>query len=319
MDLLLILTYAAICSAIFKIFKIPLTKWTVPTAVLGGIFLIGALLLLMNYNHPFSENSRKYFITTPVIPVVKGIVTEVPVQANTPLTKGDVLFKIDPEPFEYQLASIEARLQKAQDDLARAEVLVEQGAARERSLDIQRADVDDLTAQRNLANYNLEHTIVRAPGDGYVTQITLNPGMLAVNLPFAPTMTFVNDDSQLLIGWYRQNSALRLKAGYEAEVAFDSIPGKVFSARVAHVQPLVAEGQVNPTSNLISSTQSRVPGRIAVLIEVTDPRFAEYDAALVGGSFAQTAVYSPYMTHVGIMRKILMRMASWMNYLFPFH
>lgn len=36
MDLLLILTYAAICIVIFKVFKIPLTKWTVPTAVLGA-------------------------------------------------------------------------------------------------------------------------------------------------------------------------------------------------------------------------------------------------------------------------------------------
>lgn len=33
MDLLLILTYTALCIAIFKIFKIPLNKWTVPTAV----------------------------------------------------------------------------------------------------------------------------------------------------------------------------------------------------------------------------------------------------------------------------------------------
>ena len=34
MDLLLILTYTALCIGIFKIFKIPLNKWTVPTAVL---------------------------------------------------------------------------------------------------------------------------------------------------------------------------------------------------------------------------------------------------------------------------------------------
>lgn len=44
MDLLLILTYTAICIAIFKIFRIPLNKWTVPTAVLGGVVLIGALI-----------------------------------------------------------------------------------------------------------------------------------------------------------------------------------------------------------------------------------------------------------------------------------
>jgi len=34
MDLLIILTYTAICVSIFKVFKIPLNKWSVPTAVL---------------------------------------------------------------------------------------------------------------------------------------------------------------------------------------------------------------------------------------------------------------------------------------------
>ncbi len=55
MDLLLILTYTALCVAIFKIFRIPLNKWTVPTAALGGVILIGTLIMLMNYNHPYSR------------------------------------------------------------------------------------------------------------------------------------------------------------------------------------------------------------------------------------------------------------------------
>lgn len=65
MDLLLILTYTAICVAIFKIFRIPLNKWTVPTAVLGGVLLIGTLIMLMNYNHPYSEMARNYDVSTP--------------------------------------------------------------------------------------------------------------------------------------------------------------------------------------------------------------------------------------------------------------
>lgn len=48
MDLLLILTYVALCVVVFKVFHIPLNKWTVPTAFLGGVVLIGALLLIMN-------------------------------------------------------------------------------------------------------------------------------------------------------------------------------------------------------------------------------------------------------------------------------
>ena len=38
MDLLLILTYTALCVVAFKVFKIPLNKWSVPTAALGGVF-----------------------------------------------------------------------------------------------------------------------------------------------------------------------------------------------------------------------------------------------------------------------------------------
>ena len=68
MDLLLILTYAAICVGVFKVFKIPLNKWTVPTAVLGGVVLIGALLLLMNYNHPYTDRALMLFSTVPIVP-----------------------------------------------------------------------------------------------------------------------------------------------------------------------------------------------------------------------------------------------------------
>ncbi|MBE9762331.1 secretion protein HlyD, partial [Escherichia coli] len=54
MDLLIILTYVAFAWAMFKIFKIPVNKWTIPTAALGGIFIVSGLILLMNYNHPYT-------------------------------------------------------------------------------------------------------------------------------------------------------------------------------------------------------------------------------------------------------------------------
>ena len=65
MDLLLILTYVALCYAIFKIFRIPVNQWSLATAALGGIIGIFLLLLLMNYNHPYSANARIYFSVTP--------------------------------------------------------------------------------------------------------------------------------------------------------------------------------------------------------------------------------------------------------------
>ena len=68
MEMLLILTYGAICLFIFKVFRVPVNKWTVPSAVLGGVVIIGTLVTAMNYNHPYSERVRKYVATTPIVP-----------------------------------------------------------------------------------------------------------------------------------------------------------------------------------------------------------------------------------------------------------
>ena len=319
MDLLLILTYAALCIAIFKIFKIPLNKWSVPTAVLGGVVLIGALIFTMNYNHPFSEISREYYVTTPIVPAVNGTVIEVPVEQNVLLKQGDILFKLDPTQFQDKLNSIEANLAVAKTDFNRASELVRKGVGTQRDVDLTRARVEDLSAKRELAIYDLESTVVRAPTDGYVVQQALRPGMRAVSLPLRPVMVFKHKEDNMLVGWYRQNSLLRLQPGAAAEVIFDGLPGKVFSAKVVNVIPAIPEGQVQPSGTLISVQNASFPGRIAVLFEVDDPAFSEYSEVMMGGAYGQTAIYTEHFSHVSIMRKILLRMASWMNFFFPFH
>lgn len=41
--------------------------------------------------------------------------------------------------------------------------------------------------------------------------------------------------------------------------------------------------------------------------------------ALPDGIYAQVAVYSDHFTHVSVMRKVLLRMTSWMHYLYLDH
>ncbi|MCB1924330.1 MAG: HlyD family secretion protein [Gammaproteobacteria bacterium] len=315
MDLLLILTYTAICVAVFKVFRIPLTKWTVPTAVLGGLVLIGTLILLMNYNHPYSEVTRQYYVTTPILPEVRGRVVEVAVKANAPVAAGDVLLKIDSRPFEDELKGIEGELVAARKDVARAEELFRKGTASERSVDQARAALDDLQAKLNDAQFKLEQTVITAPSDGFVTQLALRPGMMA--LPIRPVMSFVHKEEGVVVGWFRQNSLLRLKKGDEAEVTFDAIPGEIFSGEVHEILPVIGEGQVQPTGDFMRFAQQQIPGRVAVSIRVTDPAFKDY--ALPGGVFGQSAIYSEHFHHVAVMRRILLRMAAWLNYVFPFH
>ncbi|MBB2496622.1 HlyD family secretion protein [Aquipseudomonas ullengensis] len=319
MDLLLILSYTAVCVAIFKIFRIPLNKWTVPTAALGGIVLIGALIFTMNYNHPYSEVARSYFVSVPVIPVVTGQVIEVPVRGNQMLEKGDVLFRIDPAPFENKVKSLKAQMVSAKADQYRASELVKRNVGNRRDLDITTARVDDLQAQLNIAAYNLEHTVVRAPSKGFVAHVSLRAGMMATRLPLRPSMVFIPDEGYYFTAWMRQNSQLRLSVGDEAEVAFDGIPGKVFSGKVKQVIGVIGEGQVQPSGTLISYTGSPPAGRVPVLIEITDPEFVQYSKLMPGGAYGQAALYSEHFHHVAIMRKILLRMAAWMNYIFPFH
>ena len=319
MDLLLILTYTAICIAIFKIFKIPLNKWSVPTAVLGGIILIGGLIFLMNYNHPYSEISRQYFVTTPIVPNVSGQVIEVSVKGNEMLEKGDVLFRLDPVPFQNKVDSLKARVEGAKLEFERTDRLYKAKAGSKRDFDLARSTLDDQTAQLAQAEYDLDQTTVHAPTKGYATQVILRPGMRAVNLPLRPVMVFVSGEQHYLIGWFRQNSLLRLEVGDEAEVAYDGVPGKVFGGEVQMVVPAMAEGQVQASGNLIYPGMAPHPGRIAVIIRITDPRYDAYVAQLPGGSYAQAAIYSKHFSHVAIMRKILLRMSAWMNYLFPFH
>ncbi|WP_166367304.1 HlyD family secretion protein [Pseudomonas akapageensis] len=319
MDLLLILTYTALCVAIFKIFRIPLNKWTVPTAVLGGIVIIGALIFTMNYNHPYSEVARSYFVSVPVIPVVTGQVIDVPVKGNQPLEKGDILFRIDPLPFDNKLKSVEAQLVQAKGDLSRVSELIRKGFGTRRELDVATARVDDLQAQQNIAQFELDNTVVRAPSKGFVTHVSLRPGMMASRLPLRPSMVFVPDEAYYFTAWMRQNSLLRLTSGDEAEVAFDGIPGKVFKGEVKSVISVIGEGQIQPSGTLISFTGSPPPGRVPVTIEITDPEFAQYKQLMPGGAYGQAALYSKHFHHVAVMRKILLRMAAWMNYIFPFH
>ena len=47
--------------------------------------------------------------------------------------------------------------------------------------------------------------------------------------------------------------------------------------------------------------------------------FEVFEENLPGGAFAQAAIYSEHAHHLALLRKILLRMSSWMNFIFPLH
>ncbi|MPW36308.1 HlyD family secretion protein [Vibrio sp. B1Z05] len=376
MDLLLILTYTAFCVAVFKIFKIPLNKWSVPTAVLGGVILIGTLILLMNYNHPFTQIGRQVYNTTPIVPTVKGRVVEVNVKPDTFIVKGEPLFTIESEPYEAELMSkqadlaaaiqavyqLESEYKAAQADVIRsiaerdrirqefnryysgykkgaftaqqvdtrrqnlkgaqadleAKVAMENSArvAFESEIEGENTTVARLQAQVRQAEFNLDETVVRAPTNGFVTQLILRPGQMAVPLPLAPSMVFIHAEEFYYAAAFRQNSLQRLEPGFEAEFMFPSLPGRVFSGEVVNVIPAMAEGEIQASGRLLGTQSLNVSGRALVKLRLHDD-LSQYQLPL--GASVEVAVYSDSFHHVSIMRKILIRMKSWQNYLYLDH
>ena len=375
MDLLLILTYVALCYAVFKIFRIAVNQWTLATAALGGIFGIALLLLIMNYNHPFTSNARIYFAVTPILPAGKGRVIEVPVQPNAPLKQGDVLFRVDPKPYEFiveqkkaalaeaeqavgqlkaqlneAIAGVEkvrAQLQLAQQNYDRQAELFEKRIIAQATLDTFTRNLDGakqsvaeaeavaerarvaygstidgvnttvarIRAELGDAQYDLDQTTVRAPTAGFVTQVALRPGMYVVPAPLRPVMVFVNtgDRDKALGAAFQQNTLQRVKAGDEAEIAFDAVPGRVFKGKVRQVLDAIAAGQIQATGALMDFGAPTGGGRAVAEIDILDD-ISGYQIPL--GAAAVVAIYTEHWHHVSVMRKILLRMQSWRNYVY---
>jgi multidrug resistance efflux pump len=121
MELILLIIYSVVVWLIF--FKFKLLPWNITSQVIVvTIPIIGLtiLILFMNICAPSSSDVRAQNYVIPIVPRVTGQVTEVPIEPNRPIKKGDVLFKIDPVPFEAAEKAAQATLRGAQDQLNNA-------------------------------------------------------------------------------------------------------------------------------------------------------------------------------------------------------
>jgi multidrug resistance efflux pump len=308
-------TYGVAWWLVFRKLKLlPINLWTVVGSILGAVSIIGFILLVINMYQPVTTKAQFYVLTTPILPQVRGVVTEVPVLGSTPLKSGDVLFRIDPTPFQARVNSVGAQLKLAMTRLEQESRLLSEGAGNQYDVDRYRTEVDRLTGDLVAAQFELDATTVRSPGEGYVTQVALRPGQLVGPLTMqGAAMVFVNSHEPIFIAGFRQNAAQHIDAGDLAEVAFDSIPGRVFTARVKGVLPALAEGQVQPSGKLIGINEADMRGRVPVQIELTQDMS---DFKLPAGSAATVAVFTGRFHHFNIIRRILLRIKSWENWVF---
>lgn len=110
MEIILLLIYSGIVWLIF--FKFKWLPWNFATQVIVitlPIIGLTLLILLLNIVAPSSSDVRVVNYVVQVIPRTMGRVTSVPVEANRPVKKGDVLFTVDPTPYQQDLLALEAK------------------------------------------------------------------------------------------------------------------------------------------------------------------------------------------------------------------
>jgi RND family efflux transporter MFP subunit len=249
-----------------------------------------------------------------VVPDVAGEVIDVPVMANVPLKANDILFRIDPVPYDAQVKAIAAQLKLSATRLAQMTQLFEREAGRGFDVEQRQAEVDQLKAQLEGAQWKLDKTTVRAPADGYVTNLALRKGARVANLPLAPVMAFIDTSTTLIGVELAQIDARYVAPGQDVEVTFKYLPGRVFTGKVETVLQAIATGQVQ-TSGLAVQSKGIEAAPFVARIKLDDTTLAD---SLPAGTTGTAAIFTDRAKAAHIIRRVLLRQIAITNYINPF-
>jgi multidrug resistance efflux pump len=257
-------------------------RWLTTLGVLAAILAAIYLLWLRYQIEPVTRDGKVRADLVQVAADVSGLITDVQIHDNEKVKKGQVLLIID-QP-RYQLALDQAEAILAEKRAALAEALredrrnramavvvatetTEQGAAKVAEL---QASVEQAVAARDLARLNLERTVLRAPVDGTVSNVTLRPGIYLT--AGKPAVALVYDRSLRVEGYFEETKLPAIHVGDSASIYLIGLAAEIkghvesISDGVADRERLGSDGQlanVNPTFTWVRLAQ-RIPVRIAI-------------------------------------------------------
>ncbi|MGE9293943.1 HlyD family secretion protein [Ruficoccus sp. ZRK36] len=374
MELIFLALYVGLLYLLVKKLKwIPWNAITLVVSVTIPVVLICTEILLLNLSQPASTELRVFHRMVDLIPSVEGVVKEVPVEPNQHVKKGDVIFRLDPVPFQSKVDSLKAQLVQAQQNGKKLEqqLVIAQSKldsidaklalARQRSgeytsladkgagnkFDVQdtvtktevlEADraaaqaeyqqvVEDLNAKVNGvwaevaqieadlkgAEWKLEQSVMRAPADGYVPNLQIRPGQRLTSFPMTSPQIFVEEETYL-VAYFDQNQLVYIEEGDDAEVALRSHPGRVLQGKVDYIAWINGQSLL-PISTLSANSGANIlpPVQYGVRIEL-DPEEIK-DLNLPAGAVGEAAVYTKFLEELRILRMIILRMNSYVNWL----
>ena len=205
-------------------------------------------------------------------------------------------------------AEVQAQAGEAQAVAGTAQVQQRLGA----KVDGEYAQVAMIRAQLANAQWDLEQTTTRSPCDCYVVNLQLRPGGFVAALPVAPVMTLVEATGSV-VALYHQNELYKVAPGNEAEFALMTIPGRVIKGSVDSVIWAQGAGQLQATGSIPMTGVLTAPAqRFAVKFNIAE---RDKDLFLAAGAAGDAAIYTDHAAFLHIIRKVILRVGSYMNYL----
>lgn len=311
MIVVLLNTYIALLALFVWLRFIPFnTFWKVSPVLVLLVLLVG-LFIPMGWGAP-SGPAAVIRNSVQIVPEVAGEVVDVPIAANTPLKTGDVLFRIDPTTYQAQVRTIEAQLKFAELRLGQFSELQNRDTGRAFDVQQREAEVEQLRAQLEGAKWSLDKTTVRAPADGYVTNLALRKGARVTAQ--SPVMAFI-DTAETIFGIEIPQIYVRyIEVGQPVEVTFKTFPGEVFTGKVDTVLQAIATGQA-PVGGLAVAPSEVQAAPFVVRITLDDQ---EITKRLPAGSTGLAAIYTDHVKAAHVIRKVVLRQSAILNYVNPF-
>jgi multidrug resistance efflux pump len=195
-----------------------------------------------------------------------------------------------------------------------AEVKAQIGSA-QAQVRVSQAQVDTTRAQLDTARWDLSQTTVLAPGNGTMVNVMLRPGFFVAGMPFNEVMTFVDQEYQIF-ALFGQNELHQVEPGNEAEITLDTYPGRIIKAHVDSIIWAQGQGQVEASGDLPRTTFVPPPGRFPVKLLVGEH---DHELFLAAGARGSAAIYTEHFGPVHIIRKVLLRVASYLDYIIIKH
>ena len=317
MIIFLTVVYLAILAVCVKLNFITLTPFWKVSPVIWVMILTVVFFIPMQWGAPVGPLTMYQSIQS-IVPNVSGKVLEVVAKPLTPMKKGDIIYKIDPTPFQATVSDLKAQLALAKLRVSQSTKLAKVSAGSKYELQKNKSQVVSLEAKLRNAQWNLSETDVKAPVDGHVVALTLRPGQRVTTIPMASAVAFVMDEQLGLLMGVNQNQLRYVKVGQPAEVVLKLFPGETFKAKVNRIIYDTSQGQMKPSGTITAISGAQPSGLYGVVLDLEPGQLDNlWIDQIPGGAVGKSAIYTEAAATSHVIRKVMLRMDAWLNYLKP--